>query len=85
MANIRIYTTSSCGYCTAAKRYLTTVKHVEIEEIDVSYDPAKRTWLRQVTGQSTVPQIFIGEKPIGGYTDMRALDASGALDPLLAS
>lgn len=83
MAKVLIYTTPSCGYCVAAKRFLTTVKHVEYEEIDVAHDGAKRAWLVGVTGQQTVPQIFIGERSIGGYTDMRALDASGQLDPLL--
>ncbi len=83
MAKVRIFTTPACGYCVAAKRFLTTVKHMEYEEIDVAYDPAQRSWLVEASGQHTVPQIFIGERSIGGYTDMRALDAQGQLDPLL--
>lgn len=83
MAKVRIYTTPVCGYCVAAKRFLTDVKHVEYEEIDVAFDSEKRAWLLSVSGQRTVPQIFIGDQPIGGYTDMRALDAKGQLDPLL--
>lgn len=84
MAAVRIYTTQVCGYCSAAKRFLSTVKNVSYEEIDVSRDSAKRAWLYAETGQTTVPQIFVGEKAIGGYTDMRALDNNGLLDPLLA-
>ena len=46
-------------------------------------DHAKRAWLREVTGQHTVPQIFIDGQPYGGYSDVAALDARGELDPLL--
>lgn len=83
MAPVRIYTTKTCGYCSAAKRFLKDVKGVDYEEIDVSFDAAKRRWLVETTGQQTVPQIFIGERAIGGYTDMRSLDQRGGLDPLL--
>lgn len=83
MAAVRIYTTPICGYCTAAKRYFEHVKHVGYEEIDVGHDPESRAWLAQTTGQRTVPQIFIGDTHVGGYTDLRALDAAGGLDPLL--
>lgn len=85
MSKVRIYTTPNCGYCVAAKRFLTSVKHVEYEEIDVARDSAKRAWLVSTTGQHTVPQIFVGERSIGGYTDMRALDSQGQLDPLLGA
>ena len=84
MAHVRIYTTTYCGYCSAAKRYLKEVKGVAFEEIDAA-DPETRQWLRTASGQTTVPQIFIGERAIGGYTDMRALDAAGELDGLLAA
>ena len=84
MPHIRIYTSAFCGYCTAAKRYFRDVKGVSFEEIDVTGDPQTRRWLVEASGQRTVPQIFIGERSIGGYSDLRALDASGALDPLLA-
>lgn len=84
MAHIRVYTTRLCGYCTAAKRFLREKKGAEFEEIDVSSDPQARAWLVEATGQSTVPQIFIGERSVGGYSDLRALDDAGGLDPLLA-
>jgi glutaredoxin 3 len=83
MPHVRVYVTAWCGYCTAAKRFLTEVKRVPFEEIDVTRDPETRRWLREATGQQTVPQIFIGDTSVGGYTDLRALDAQGGLDPLL--
>ncbi len=82
-APVVIYTTRSCGYCTAAKRFLSTVKKVEYEEIDVSDDPKGRQTLVERSGRMTVPQIWVGEKHVGGYDDLRALDAEGKLDPLL--
>ncbi len=85
MATVRVYTTTYCGYCTAAKRFLEQVKGVTVEEIDVTQDMAQRQWLAQTTGQRTVPQIFVGDTHIGGYTDLRALDAEGGLDPLLTA
>lgn len=84
MAAVRIYTTTYCGYCTAAKRFFQQVKGVEYEEIDLTGDSAARVELAERTGQRTVPQIFIGDTHVGGYTDVRALDARGGLDPLLA-
>ncbi len=65
-----------------AKR-LMREKGVAFEEIDVANDTERRRWLVQVTGQRTVPQVFIGGKPYGGYTDIAALDRKGELDPLL--
>lgn len=79
MPKVVMYSTSYCGYCVAAKGLLSR-RAIPFEEIDVTDDPEKRTWLRQVTGRRTVPQIFIGDEPIGGYTDLLALDRSGELD-----
>ena len=53
------------------------------EEIDVETDDALRTWLVEKTGQRTVPQIFVGERSLGGFTDLDALDRQGELDPIL--
>lgn len=83
MALVRIYTTRVCPYCFAAKA-LFDAKGVAYEEIDVTGDPETRAWLRQATGQRTVPQVFIGERACGGFTDVRALDQRGELDRLLA-
>jgi glutaredoxin 3 len=82
MAHVELYTTPSCPYCVMAKRLLRE-KGVDFQEIDVATDPDKRKWLVETTGQRTVPQVFIGGKPYGGYTDIAALDKKGQLDPLL--
>ncbi|MCZ7683298.1 MAG: glutaredoxin 3 [Sandaracinaceae bacterium] len=83
MAEVRIYLTRTCGYCTAAKRLL-DAKGVRYEEIDVTGDNEARAWLREVTGRGTVPQVFIDGRPYGGFTDLAALDRRGELDRLLA-
>jgi glutaredoxin 3 len=79
---ITVYTKRNCPYCVRAKHLLTT-KGFAFEEIDVEGDDALRVWLRERSGQMTVPQIFAGERPLGGYTDLAALDAAGKLDPIL--
>ena len=81
-AQVKIFITQWCGYCSAALRLL-RAKGVDFEQVDAS-DPKTRRWLREVTGRSTVPQIFIDGTPVGGYTDLRALDERGMLDPMLA-
>lgn len=85
MANVRMYTTTYCGYCRAAKRFLNSVKGVEVEEIDITSDWDTRQKLVSDTGQNTVPQIYVGEAWVGGYTDMIALDREGRLDAMLAA
>jgi glutaredoxin 3 len=82
-ANVKIYTTDWCGYCSAALRFLRS-KGVEFEQIDVDGNATMRRWLVDATGRTTVPQIFIDGEPIGGYTDMRALADRGVLDRMLA-
>jgi glutaredoxin 3 len=83
VAEVRIYTTRTCPFCFAAKDLLER-KGVRYEEIDVTGDAATRAWLREATGSRTVPQIFIGGRPYGGFTDVDALDRRGELDTLLA-
>jgi glutaredoxin 3 len=82
-ADVKMYTRKWCGYCTAAANLLDT-KGVAYEEIDCSGDRATRAWLVETTGRTTVPQIFIDGRPIGGYDDLRALERRGELDGLLA-
>jgi len=79
---VRIYTTPSCSFCVRAKRLLDR-KKVPYEEIDVGGDHEARVRLMERTGRRTVPQIFIGDKHVGGSDDLHALDESGELDPLL--
>lgn len=82
MPEVRIYTTPFCGFCRAALRLLRD-KGVEFEQIDVTGDREARSWLRETTGQRTVPQVFIDGTPHGGYSDLVALDGRGELDGLL--
>ena len=82
MAEVIIYRTQFCPYCDMAKRLFDEMG-VDYEQIDVSDDAEAREQLIERTGQRTVPQIFINGKPVGGYTDVRALKTSGELDELL--
>jgi len=82
MSKVVMYTTTYCPYCTAAKALLKG-KSIPVEEINVDENEEKRTWLRETTGQMTVPQIFINDQSIGGYQELVALDQSGELDGLL--
>jgi glutaredoxin 3 len=84
MADVRMYTTRTCAYCFAAKRLLAK-KGVAFVEVDVSKDTAKRAWLVAATGRRTVPQIFIGDEPIGGYEELKHLDRTGELATKLAA
>ncbi len=79
---ITVYTTSYCPYCTRAKQLLAR-KGVAFEEIDAEHDDQLRAWLVEKTGQQTVPQIFAGERSLGGFSDIDALDRQGKLDPIL--
>lgn len=84
MTNITIYTTQMCGFCLAAKRLLKQ-KGAEYDEIDVSFDAeARKVMIERANGGRTVPQIFVGDRHVGGCDDLYALDASGELDRLLA-
>jgi glutaredoxin 3 len=82
-ADVTVYVTQTCPYCVAAKRLLTK-RGAHFVEVDVSGDDEKRAWLAQTTGRRTVPQIFIGGDPIGGYDDLAALDRAGKLTEKLA-
>lgn len=85
MPKIIIYTTATCPYCIRAKALLTE-KGAAFEEIRVDADPLRRTEMTaRAQGGYTVPQIFIGERHIGGCDDLYALDYSGKLDPLLVA
>jgi glutaredoxin 3 len=84
MARIRMYTTRWCGYCVRAKTLL-EAKGLPYEEINLDDDPRFRARLHELTGNWTVPQILIDERPIGGYTELWRLDRTGALDELRAA
>jgi glutaredoxin 3 len=82
MTEVTIYTTPYCPYCVRAKRLLER-KGVEYREIDVAQDDEARARLAEQTGRRTVPQIFIGDRHVGGSDELHDLDARGELDPLL--
>jgi glutaredoxin 3 len=85
LADVVIYTKPGCPYCTAAKALLDK-KGVDFTEIVASNDPEKKQEMIQRSGgRMTFPQVFVGEKHIGGSDDLHALDARGGLDPLLAA
>jgi len=84
MDQVVIYTTGTCGYCQRAKAWLAE-RGVPYREIDVSDDDQVRQELVARTGRRTVPQIFVGEVHVGGYTDLVALDRAGGFTPLLNS
>ncbi len=79
---VTVYTTSYCPYCVRAKALLKR-KGVDFEEIAVDGDDERRLWLVEQTGQRTVPQVFAGERSLGGFSDLDALDRAGKLDPIL--
>ncbi|HBA39917.1 MAG: glutaredoxin 3 [Deltaproteobacteria bacterium RIFCSPLOWO2_12_55_13] len=82
MPKVVIYTTTSCPYCTRAKAFLRS-KNVDFEEIDVSRDERLQEEIIRLSGRRTVPQIFINGKSVGGFDDIRQMDATGDLDRLL--
>jgi glutaredoxin 3 len=81
-AKVQMYTTSWCPYCDRARQLLTK-KSVDFEEIDVDARPEARAEMVARSGRRTVPQIFIGDRHIGGSDDLFALEAEQGLDPLL--
>lgn len=83
MARVRMYTTAVCPYCIRAEQLLDRKGVTEIERLRVDLHPELGVEMTAKTGRRTVPQIFIGERHVGGYDDMAALDRAGELDSLL--
>lgn len=83
MNQIVMYTTAMCPYCINAKRLLDS-KGVTYKEIRVDREPQLRQKMMAESGERTVPQIWIGDRHIGGFTELWALDKRGELDPLLS-
>lgn len=83
-AEVFVYVTDYCPYCTRAKALLSK-KSVPYTEVSCEDRPDLRRWLVSASGQRTVPQIFINNEPIGGFSDMAALEQQGQLDRLLAA
>ena len=84
MKPVEIYTSPFCGFCHAAKRLLKH-KGVNYSEVNVLTDPSRKSeMIERAKGGRTVPQIFIGEKHVGGCDDLYLLEHQGRLDKLLA-
>jgi glutaredoxin 3 len=83
MPHVTIYTKPYCPYCIRAVSLLEK-KGIAFTEIEAAFDPEKRQeMMRRAGGRATFPQIFVGERHIGGCDDMLALERDGKLDPLL--
>lgn len=82
MPVVRMYSTRVCPYCTRAERLLNR-KGVEVDKILIDHNPEEMRRMIKITGRRTVPQIFIGDRHVGGYDDLVDLDMEGELDPLL--
>jgi len=82
MPHVTIYTKPYCPYCVRAVSLLEE-KGIAFTEIEAASDPEKRQEMMRRSGRATFPQIFIGERHIGGCDDMMALEREGQLDPLL--
>ena len=82
MPDVTMYATKYCPYCMRARALLKD-KEVEYTEIDVDAKPRERVVMRERTGRTSVPQIFIGETHVGGCDDLYALHKAGELDALL--
>lgn len=82
MPEIIIYTALRCPYCTMAKKLLER-KGAAYTEIDIDSRPGLREEVMEKTRRRTVPQIYIGDRHIGGFDDLHALDMQKELDPLL--
>ena len=83
MKNVTVYTGPRCNFCDAAKRLLQR-NNIPYKEINIALEEGKREeMLKKSNGAKTIPQIFIEEKHIGGYVELKALENKGELDRLL--
>jgi glutaredoxin 3 len=80
---VTIYGNDSCAYCGAA-RMLLTKKGIRFEDVLINKDSDKLAEMRARSGETSVPQIFIGDAHVGGFDELYELNDSGELDKLLA-
>ena len=85
MAKIRMYSTAVCPFCLRAEMLLKSKGVTEIEKIRVDLDPREREEMVHNTGRRTVPQIYIGDRHVGGFEELAALEHAGKLELLLAA
>ncbi|MFM1989274.1 MAG: glutaredoxin 3 [Pseudomonadota bacterium] len=84
-AKVTMYCTAVCPYCVRAEALLKQRGVTEIEKIRIDEDPAQRDAMISRTGRRTVPQIYVGDRHVGGCDDLYALDRAGGLAPLLSA
>lgn len=84
-ATVLMYSTAVCPYCQRAEMLLESRGVNRIEKVRIDTDPERRDEMIAKTGRRTVPQIFIGERHVGGFDELAALDRAGELVPLLES
>jgi glutaredoxin 3 len=80
-----MYSTAVCPFCLRAERLLNSKGVTDIEKIRVDLDPRQREEMINRTGRRTVPQIYIGDRHVGGFEELAALEQAGKLDSLLAA
>ena len=85
MALVMMYTTAACPYCVQAERLLARKGVMAIDKVRVDLLPERRAEMMHKTGRRSVPQIYIGERHVGGFDELAALEHAGKLDSLLAS
>jgi len=85
MARVTMYLTATCPYCQSAERLLAEKGATDVEKIRVDVHPERRAEMMQRSGRRTVPQIWIGDRHVGGCDDLHDLDREGRLDALLAA
>jgi len=83
MAQVKMYTSNYCPFCSRAKALLQQSGVTDLEEVVVDGAPEVRAHMTQLTGRTSVPQIFIGETLVGGCDDLYALEARGDLQAML--
>lgn len=84
MANVTMYCTGVCPYCTMAEKLLNKKGVSDINKIRIDLEPGRKDEMIEKTGRRTVPQIYVDDYHVGGFDDLSALDQDGGLDPLLA-
>ncbi len=83
VAEVMMYSTATCPYCRSAERLLAAKGVRELQKIRVDLDPSRREEMVRRSGRRTVPQIWIGDRHVGGFDDLYELERAGELDELL--
>jgi glutaredoxin 3 len=84
MSKVTVYTTDPCSFCVRVKALLKS-RGVEFDEVNLAKDPAGRVELARRTGMMSFPQVLVGERVIGGYSEVQKAADDGELDELLAA